>query len=400
MSNTMYAIAFPRCIVALCVGLFVCSQPERSVAAEPSLDWSIQLLAVDTNEGVDLADVNRDGKLDVIAGRNWYAGPDFVPRPLRVIQDWHGYAESNGEFAYDINQDGWPDVVSGSFLPTTVHWYENPQTEGLRLGQMWKQHLLVDTEQSSNEGVEFSDLDADGTPEWIVNSWQKNVPMYVWKFSGTESDRTMTPIQIGPSGNGHGLAIGDVNDDGRADIVVGQGWYEAPAEGIARAGWTFHPDWDVQGSLPMLVVDVNQDGRNDLIVGLGHDFGLHWWQQLEPTEEGTRRYEKHLIDDSYSQPHCLHFADLDGDGDQELITGKRYYGHNGSDPGGQSPPCLYYYSWNAPDMTFERHTIDEGHVGTGLQIRTGDLNDDGRTDIAVAGKSGTYVILNRGPVDQ
>ena len=112
----MCAIAFPRCIFALCVGLFVCSQLERSVAAEPSLDWSIQLLAVDTNEGIDLADVNQDGKLDVIAGRNWYAGPDFVPRPLRVIQDWHGYAESNGEFAYDINQDGWPDVVSGSFL--------------------------------------------------------------------------------------------------------------------------------------------------------------------------------------------------------------------------------------------------------------------------------------------
>ncbi|VAX41240.1 hypothetical protein MNBD_PLANCTO02-512, partial [hydrothermal vent metagenome] len=49
-------------------------------SAEKSIVWKIKKLTVDTNEGIDLADVNKDGKLDIIAGRNWYAAPDFIPK--------------------------------------------------------------------------------------------------------------------------------------------------------------------------------------------------------------------------------------------------------------------------------------------------------------------------------
>ena len=92
----------------------------------------------------------------------------------------------------------------------------------------------------------------------------------------------------------------------------------------------------------------------------------------------------------------LHLADIDGDGEDELITGKRVFAHNGKDPGGKEDPVLYYYNWDAKQKRFDRKTIVEGSAGTGLQIATGDLNGDGRLDIAVAGKSGTYVIFNEG----
>ncbi|MGI9352548.1 MAG: ThuA domain-containing protein, partial [Rhizobiaceae bacterium] len=104
----------------------------------------------------------------------------------------------------------------------------------------------------------------------------------------------------------------------------------------------------------------------------------------------------HLIDASFSQSHALHWADLDGDGEGELITGKCFRAHNGRDPGGNEPPCLYSYILNPARLKFTRHTIDMGRVGTGRQIRTADLNDDGRLDIAVAGKSGTYILFNKG----
>ena len=83
---------------------------------EPSLKWKIKKLTVDANEGIDLADVNKDGKLDIIAGRNWYAAPDFTPKPVRSIKDWNGYVQSNGDFAYDVDKDGWVDVISCDYF--------------------------------------------------------------------------------------------------------------------------------------------------------------------------------------------------------------------------------------------------------------------------------------------
>jgi hypothetical protein len=376
----------------------------------PSINWQFKLLTVDANEGVDLADLNRDGLLDVVAGRNWYAAPDFVPKPVRTVEDWSGYVESNGDFMWDVDQDGWTDVIAGSFLPTAVYWYKNPGEEGLRMGRLWEKHLLMETGQSQNEAQLLQDLDGDGRPEWIVNSWAKESPLAVWKFvdapeniaSENSEEVKMNPtgpamekIVIGSKGQGHGMGIGDLDGDSDFDVLVGTGWYENPDGKTLRENWNYHPDWDLTASIPMLVHDLDGDGRNDIVVGQGHDFGLSWWRQTEPAADRKLTWQKTDIDSEYSQPHCLHLADLDGDGQQELISGKRWYAHNCGDPGGQMPPCMYYYKWKVESQTFERHTIDEGHIGTGLQIRTGDLNNDGLIDIAVAGKSGTYLIFQK-----
>lgn len=382
-------------------------------AAEPSLRWKIKLLTVDSNEGIDVGDFNKDGKPDVIAGRNWYAAPDYVSRPVRTIEDWNGYVESNGDYVIDVDSDGWLDVIAGSFIPSQVYWYKNPGLDALRRGQMWKKNLLVDTQASQNEGQLMHDLDKDGKPEWIVNSWRKNSPMLAWRFStrkvtipnkkgkkkGNGSSQqvvTLKRIMINSKGNGHGMGFGDVNSDGREDIICGTGWYERPVSDIFHKAWKFHPDWNFHASVPVLVRDLNGDGRNDIIWGKGHDFGLQWWQLTAPGEGGKVQWKEHVIDNKFSQPHCLHFADLDGDGQDELITGKRVRAHNGNDPGGDLKPCMYYYKFNNKTHKFSKHVIEEGSVGTGLQIRTVDLNKDGRLDIAVAGKSGTYLLFNQG----
>ena len=383
----------------------------NAAAAGHPVPFDVQLLCVDGNEGCDIADIDGDGKPDVTAGRNWYRNPDWVPRPLRVIEDWNGYVESNGEFAYDVNGDGRMDVVAGSFLPSQVYWYENPGEEGLRLGQLWPKHLLGDTGFSQNEAAFLHDVNGDGKPEWIFNSWNKNNPQLVWSIETEEQQfevkdgketavgtRTVPVLQrhtIGESGNGHGAAFGDINNDGREDILCGTGWYERPEGDPLADAWVWHPDWDLHASCPMLVRDLDEDGTNDLIWGEGHDYGLYVWWGRGVGEDGKLKFEEQLVDKSYSQPHALHFADLDGDGQDELITGKRVRAHNGRDPGGTEPALVCYYVWDAAAKEFTRHTINEGEVGIGLQIRTADLDADGDLEIVLAGKDGTQILWNK-----
>ncbi len=387
MNKLMLTLVMIACWINCCCGQV---SPIRFVPKQ---------LAVDANEGIDLADVNGDKKLDVIAGRNWYAAPEFTPRPLRSIADWNGYVQSNGDFAYDVDGDGHVDVVAGSFVPTTVHWFKNPGKQGLDRGQHWKKHLLVDTKQSQNEISFLRDLDGDGKPEWITNSWNGRNPINVWKFAKENNKPVLKKIVVGKHGQGHGMGFGDINNDGREDILTATGWYERPRKDIFKKPWKFHPDWNLgSASCPILVRDLDGDGKNDLIWGRGHDYGLFWWRR-----DGANfvkgvvqlKFKAYKIDDRYSQTHAIHLADLDGDGTEELITGKRVRAHNGKDPGGSELPCLYYYKWEKAKKKFRRFVIDEGHIGTGLQIRTGDLNGDGRTDIAVAGKAGTWILFNQ-----
>ncbi len=363
--------------------------------------WSTQALNVDANEGIAIGDLNNDGLLDIVAGRNWYAAPAFTPRPLRTIEDWNGYVQSNGDFLFDVNGDGLLDVVAGSFIPSQICWYQNPGPEGWRLGHLWKRNVWIDTGRSENEAQLFADLDGDGVPEWIVNSWNQNNPVMVWRVQRRETPDEhgaiyeLLPAVIAETGSRHGMGIGDLNGDGRMDILTGSGWYEQPNDRPWEQPWKFHKQWSIDSSIPMLVQDLDGDGRNDILVGKGHDYGLYWWRQLA-SMDGSVSFEEILIDRSYSQPHALALADLTGDGNLELITGKRYYAHNGGDPGGQEPPIIVFYTFDRELKTFTNTVIEEGHVGIGLQIATGDLNNDGNVDIAVAGKSGTYILWNSG----
>jgi hypothetical protein len=379
-------------------------------AAHP-VRFDVKVLAVDLNEGCDIADFDGDGKLDISAGRNWYRNGDWIARPLRIIEDNNGYARSNGEWAYDVNGDGRPDVISMDFLSSEVFWYENPGGETLLQGQLWPKHLLVDTGYANNEVSYLIDITGDGKPEWHSNQWNKKNPTLIWSFSTeqrdvqvkkgnkTETLRRKMPTLIGHTIgkiNGHGVGFGDINNDGRKDILFGQGWYECPPGNPFTGQWAYHPDWNKNhGACPMLVYDVDGDGTNDVINSVAHAYGIHFWRGLGPDAQGKLQFDEQLIDDSFSQPHCFCLADLDGDGSKELITGKRIRAHNGNDPGNAEPPMMRYYVWNKTKKAFDAYTINQGQVGAGLQIRTADLDADGDTDIVVAGKDGTQILFNR-----
>jgi hypothetical protein len=138
---------------------------------------------------------------------------------------------------------------------------------------------------------------------------------------------------------------------------------------------------------------VNKDGKVDVIYGQGHSYGLYWLEQ-----QGTgaaRHWVKHVIDESYSQIHALRLVDIDGDGEPELLAGKRYRGHSGNDPGSYDPLVIYYYKLDRSTAHFTRYPISvNAAAGAGTQFVVEDLDGDGDVDVATAGKTGVTFFEN------
>jgi len=204
-------------------------------------------------------------------------------------------------------------------------------------------------------------------------------------------------IAAGPDAPGtkkysHGLGIGDVNRDGRKDVLINQGWWEAP-EDRTQTNWKFHPAKLGPACADMLVYDVDDDGDSDVITSSAHNYGIWWFEQLPPADGS--QFKQHLISKQFSQPHAIRLVDMNGDGIKDLVTGKRYFAHQGKDPGGHEPAVLYWYELRRLDkgeVEFILHMIDD-NSGVGTQFVVADINADSKPDIVTSNKKGVHVFL-------
>jgi hypothetical protein len=356
-------------------------------------------------EGCCAIDVNRDGKPDVVCGPYWYEclktdpkrldiapGPGQVQEalwkrhPLReCLRMGSEYHRDFGEFAMDVNGDGLEDIVTGGWGEDPLVWYENPGV----LGKEWQKHEIIP--MKGGESFTTADVDRDGDLD-IIPSLYSTTPVSWLEKSGSQFIQHV----VGKEHDRHGVGFGDVDGDGRGDIVTSHGWYRAPED--PRTGqWQWHPEYDVGGEacIPMIVMDVNGDGRSDIISGAGHHHGLAWFEQkLTPA---GREWVRHPIDDTASQFHTIAVADVDADGEPDIITGKRYRGHNGDDAGAYEPQGVYWYKIDRKTGEFHRHVLAyNAMVGIGMNIVVRDMDDDGDVDIVVPGKSGIYLFRNMG----
>jgi hypothetical protein len=361
-------------------------------------------LMVNPNQSATVADLDKDGHLDIVYGPYIFAGPDFVPRTYRPDHVSQDFMRANSDHVYDVDQDGWPDIIAGGWLEDGIYWYKNPGKSAVESGQPWEMHapwkasLLAKT-RGHMEMFVLHDFDGDGVPELHSANYKKEEPREIFRFTRGEGGAiTLTPFVLGAEGGGHGFAFGDVNGDGREDVLTEIGWYERPAGDPWAGPWKLHRESALpHPSCPFVVKDLNKDGRLDIIFGRGHDVGLYWLEQEAPKGE-TTVWKKHVIDESWSQAHALALADLDGDGEDELIAGKCIWAHNGADPGAAEPPAVYYYKWNRASLTFARHTIAAPgeNIALGRQYSVVDLNGDGRPDITAPSKLGLWVLFNEG----
>jgi hypothetical protein len=352
------------------------------------------------------ADINHDGVLDVISGPFYYLGPEFTVRKeftaARTYNPSNQFTQGMVNFAYDFTGDGWPDILAVDQRP--IYLYVNPKGESRR----WDRYNVVP--QASTEIELLKDIDGDGKPAVLFGGdgameyakpdpANPTAPWIVHKVSA----------QIGVGA--HGMGVGDINGDGRMDIVGPKGWWEHPPKGSTQEPWTFHATPFGNGGAEMGIYDVNGDGLNDVVTALSaHGWGLAWFEQKRDAAGNISFVEHAIMGDystknaggvTFSEPHAAVFADLDGDGIPDFIVGKRYWSHLESytDPDPYGPAVLYWYrTVRNPKAEGGAEFVPElihNRSGVGSHLEAIDLNHDGAVDIITSTNRGTFIFWNK-----
>jgi hypothetical protein len=370
-------------------------KPQFETAQPCPIPFEVKQIDSLNSEGLAIADINRDGKLDITCGPNWYEAPDWKPHALRECILSGEFMNNYGEVAMDVNQDGWPDIVSGGWFIPKMAWYENPGPQGF--DQLWTEHEITN-DMHGTEGILACDVDQDGRTDILANLYNTEIPVHYYAFVGLDKNPTGFEKRIiGHEGRGHGTGYGDVDGDGLGDVLTPEGWYKCPANPI-NGTWEFtqyYPKAD-HSSIPFVVEDFNLDGLPDFLWGHAHHFGMQWMEQTLDSA-GRPGWLYHSIDGTYSQVHCPILVDLDGDGTKDILAGKRYRGHAGADPGANEPLCIFWYKVKrGPDPQFTKHIISyDENIGTGMNFQVVDIDNDGDLDIVTPGKTGLYLFTNK-----
>lgn len=370
-----------------------------TVAAQSAPFDVLQLTNNYYAEGANVGDFDNDGIADIVAGPFWWQGPDYTTQHTLyapVQFPIAGYSDSFCSFVHDVDGDGWQDVIRIGLPGLPAHWYENPQQQP----GPWPQHLLFASVLTEAPGLH--QLVTGGGPELVCGSGNElgyltpdpAAATNAWLFHPIAA----LPV---PLTFLHGMGVGDVNGDGRPDLLTGVAWFEQPASLVGDPTWQLHPySFGILQGSQMFAYDVDGDGDNDLISSRNaHGYGLSWFEH--DNSGGAIAFVEHVILPTnpnpgpgvvqFSQLHALDLVDVNGDGLRDIVTGKTFWAHLGSDPGATDPAVLYWFELqrNGATVDFVPHLV-HSDSGVGRQVVATDVNADGRTDLVVSNKKGVF----------
>ena len=352
-------------------------------------------------EGASFGDIDGDGSGDLVSGPYWWKGPSFKQRFEIYEPKAFGvrtYSDNFFSHVHDVDGDGDQDVFVFGFPGKEGRLYLNSGHP--EKNKHWKMSVVAD--QISHESPSFVDIVPGGLPEIVCSRGRA----FGYYEAGDRPSRPWIWNAVSEVGEtvmkfGHGLGTGDLDGDGDLDVIDRFSWWENPGR-ATKSPWAKHvwvEEKYERGGAQVHVHDIDGDGMNDIVTSLnGHGYGLAWFRQID-AKAGELQFERHDIMGTasvqnpygvaFSQLHGVALRDIDGDGLKDIVTGKRWYAHNGKDVGGNQEAVLYWFQCVRENgkTSFVPRMIDN-NSGVGVDVLVADLNGDSRLDVVSSNKKG------------
>jgi len=282
---------------------------------------------------------------------------------------------ADGTRLLDVNGDGFPDIATGWEEGGKIRVYLNPGPSKAK-GE-WAAVTVGNTE--SPEDAVFVDLDGDGAIDVLSACEGKNQTLYVhwapkdktqyltesaWKMEALPQSRGMMrwmftlPMQIDGK-NGIDFFAAGKNKGGKL------GWWEAPANARDLAAWKWHPLRDVGWVMSLIAADMDGDGDQDLLFNdrYGDRAGVYWL-------ENGADWKEHLVGGADRETRFITTGDLDSDGKIDIVAAAK--GHE----------LLWMRRLSADGNQWRTTPIPTpGSAGEPKSVGIGDINRDGKPDL-------------------
>jgi len=289
------------------------------------LTWRSQVIATGLNHavGLSLADVDRDGRLDILGGAGesgqvaWWRNHGGDPlRWTRHPVD-STFRGAHDIAAADLDGDGDTDLVGAAWEDDQVAWWRNDGGEPTR----WIKRVIADGFDYACK-VELADVDGDGDPDVVATAWTAQEIRWWRNDGGSPLSWTGQLIASGFTGT-HWVDCADVDLDGRIDVLAAAmdraevAWWQN--DGSSPIGWTkISMTGPLAGAVSVESADLDGDGDSDAAAaGWSASGGIAWWDNRDG---GGTSWSRRLVDGSFLDASSVHLADVDGDGALDILA--------------------------------------------------------------------------------